>query len=290
MTNSYKIFIDTGCDIDPELIKGDYVTVIPGSYTVGSTLTKYDGIDDGENLTKFYDRQRNGDVTQTIAITKEVFENTFSRLVRHGVGVIYIAMSSRLSNQYYFAREVKMEMEAKYGELPLYIVDSRSASGGVGILAEIAVANKMSGYPITTNVETLNTIAGNIKSWFYVNDLDFLRRNGKTSASKSFIGTLLGVKPVLEVTSQGELHQIGKKFGAKKACEMLLELYVENKKTAKNCPIYITHSDDYESASTLKGMVSTVSSGAIVKIKTLSPVVGAHTGPGVITIHHLPEY
>ena len=47
MNNSYKIFIDTGCDIDPELIRGEYVTVIPGSYTVGSTLTKYDGLDDG---------------------------------------------------------------------------------------------------------------------------------------------------------------------------------------------------------------------------------------------------
>ena len=150
MNNSYKIFVDTGCDIDPELIKGEYVTVIPGSYTVGSTLTKYDGLDDGGNLTKFYDRQRDGDVTQTIAITKEVFENTFSRLVRHGIGVIYIALSSRLSNQYYSAQEVKMEMEAKYGSLPLYIVDSRSATGGIGILAEIAVANKMSGYPIST--------------------------------------------------------------------------------------------------------------------------------------------
>ena len=290
MNNSYKIFVDTGCDIDPELIKGEYVTVIPGSYTVGSTLTKYDGLDDGRNLTKFYDRQRNGDVTQTIAITKEVFENTFSRLVRHGIGVIYIALSSRLSNQYYSAQEVKMEMEAKYGTLPLYIVDSRSATGGIGILAEIAIANKMSGYPISTNVETLNSIAGTVKSWFYVNDLDYLRRNGKTSASKSFIGTLLGVKPVLEITPQGELHQIGKKLGAKKACEMLQDLYVENKKTAQNCPVYITHSDDYQSALTLKNMVLEVSPRTIVKIKTLSPVVGAHTGPGVITIHHLPEY
>ena len=81
-----------------------------------------------------------------------------------------------------------------------------------------------------------------------MNDLDYLRRDGKTSASKSFIGTLLGIKPILEISSDGVLRQINKKMGSKKACELLKDLYVENKNTAYNPIVYITHSDDLESA------------------------------------------
>ncbi len=63
--------------------------------------------------------------------------------------------------------------------------------------------------------------------------------------------------------------------------------HVENKNPSYNPVVYITHSNDSESASRLKSMVLAEDPSVIVKIKTLSPIIGAHTGPGVITIHHV---
>lgn len=285
--NDYKIFVDAAADIDVNYIKENLVTVFPMQYTNNYKVIDCTGLENDSFMKKFYDNQRNGETTQTKPMTQEFYENAFEPLVRHGIGVLYICFSGELSPSYNSAVSAKLALEAKYGKLPVCILNSLSATGGIGILAEEAVNNKRNGYLLEANAQKLAPLCGKIRSWFYVNDLDYLRRDGKTSASKSFIGTLLGVKPILEISSDGVLRQINKKLGSKKACELLKDLYVENRNASYHPVVYITHSDDIESASRLKGMILAEDPGRIIKVKPLSPIIGAHTGPGVITVHHV---
>ncbi len=285
--NDYKIFIDAASDIDINHITQNNVTVCPMQYTNNFKVIDCTGLETESYMRNFYDNQRNGETTVTTPLSQEYYEKAFEPLVRHGIGILYICFSSELSPSYNSATSAKLALEAKYGKLPIYILNSRSATGGSGILAELAIANKQRGYQLDANVQELSALCGKIRSWFYVNDLDYLRRDGKTSASKSIIGTFLGIKPILEISSNGMLRQINKKFGSKKACELLKDLYVENKNAAYNPIVYITHSDDLESALRLKGMILSEDPSIIIKVKMLSPIIGAHTGPGVITVHHV---
>ena len=285
--NDYKIFIDAATDIDTKHITENNVTVFPMQYTNNFKVIDCTGLETESYMRNFYDNQRNGETTVTTPVSQEFYEKAFEPLVRHGNGVLYICFSSALTPSYNSATSAKLALEAKYGKLPIYILDSRSATGGSGIIAEQAIAYKQMGYQLDANAKELSKLCGKVRCWFYVNDLDYLRRDGKTSASKSVIGTFLGIKPILEISSDGALRQINKKFGSKKACELLKDLYSENKNPAYNPLVYITHSDDLESALRLKGMILAEDPKVAIKVKMLSPIIGAHTGPGVITVHHV---
>lgn len=285
--NDYKIFVDAAADVDVNYVKENLITVFPMQYTNNFKVIDCTGTESESFMRNFYDNQRNGETTETKPLTEEYYRETFEPLVKHGIGILYLCFSSELSPSYNSANAAKSALEARYGKLPICILNTCSATGGVGIFAEEAVNNKKGGYLLEANAQKLSALCGKIRSWFYVNDLDYLRRDGKTSASKSFIGTLLGVKPILEISSDGVLRQISKKLGSKKACELLKDLYVENKNASYNPVVYITHSDDLESAVRLKGMILAEDPNVAIKIKTLSPIIGAHTGPGVITVHHI---
>lgn len=283
-TKNYKIFVDGGADFDSTL--KEYVDVLPTGYTRNGQKYEWT-IDSAENDARLvYVSQRNGELTETIPIKAEEYQAKFENIVRHGLGVLYISMSSVISKSNYYAKEVKSNMLSQYGEVPFYIVDSLSTTGGIGIILERAINNKKAGYSLRRNAEDIASLSGKIKSWFYMNDLDYLCRDGKTSASKSFFGTLLGIKPIMEVSSDGNLRQINKSFGTIRACDALCELYFSNGGSAKNTSVYITHSDDLEKATLLRDLILKKHHDVIIKIKLLTPIIGAHTGAGVVTIHH----
>ena len=279
MNSNYKIFIDAGADLDKRFLESM-------GYTMGSKVFEWTGSEPDATARKIYDSQRNGELTETISLKQEDYNQKFEGIVRHGLGVLYISMSSVLSKSNYYAKETKRAMLDKYGNVPFYIVDSMSASGGVGIIIERAIYNKQRGYALEQNAEEIARLSGHVKSWFYVNDLDYLRRDGRTSASKSFVGTLLGIKPILEISSDGQLRQINKGFGKKRACEVLKDLYFSNGGSAPGTSVYITHSDDFENANLLRELVLQQNPNVNIKMQMLTPIIGAHTGPGVITIHH----
>ncbi len=290
MNNNYKIFIDAGADLDKRFIESGEVEIIPMGYTLDGKATEWTGADSDAAAKKVYDSQRNGELTGTISLEQEDFNEKFEGIVSHGLGVLYISMSSVLSPSNHHAKEAKRAMASKYGNVPFYIIDSMSATGGVGIMIEQAIYNKQRGYQLEQNAKDVAQMSGHIRSWFYVNDLDYLRRYGKTSASKSFVGTLLGIKPILEISKDGQLRQINKSFGKKRACEVLKDLYFSNGGSAAGTSVYITHSDDAENAHLLREMVLREKPDLNIKIQMLTPIIGAHTGPGVITIHHFSGY
>ncbi len=286
LNNNYKIFVDAGADFDKNFIESGEVEVIPMGYTLNGKVFEWTGTETDSAAKKIYDSQRNGELTETISLKQEDYNQKFENIVRHGLGVLYISISSVLSQSNHYAKEAKRAMMSKYGNVPFYVVDSMSATGGTGIMIERAVSNKQRGYSLEQNAKDISKLSGHIKSWFYVNDLEYLRRNGKTSASKSFFGTLLGVKPILEISSDGQLRQINKSFGTKRACEVLRDLYLNNGGAMDGTSVYITHSDDPQNAVLLRELVRKENPSLNIKIQLLSPIIGAHTGPNVITIHH----
>ena len=286
MNYNYKIFIDAGADIDKSYLDNGLVEMLPMGYTVSGKVASWDGIGTNKTIKDFYQAQKDGETTQTTPLQQEDYNEFFEIKACHGIGILYISMSSVLSKSNFFAKEAKRQMLSKYGDVPFYIVDSLSATGGIGIIAERAVMNRQLGLSLEENAENLAMMSGRVHSWFYVQDLDYLRRTGRTSASKSFIGSLLGIKPILEISSDGVLRQINKSFGTKKACEILKELYVNNGCSDRTTSIYITHADDLQNASNLQTIIKNDYPNVSIKLQYLSPIIGSHSGVGTVALHH----
>ena len=133
-------------------------------------------------------------------------------------------------------------------------------------------------------VSWLETNKLKVNHWFTVDDLGHLRRGGRLSGTAAFLGTLLDIKPVLKVDDEGKLIPISKNKGRKKSIKTLFEMLQENIEAPEEQVIAISHGDCIEEAEYLKEMILKEYNVKDVIINHVGPVIGAHTGPGVVAL------
>ncbi len=285
--NKYLIFIDASGDCEADVVIKNDLKFVPMQYSLGNEMRVCDGLEDPEILKRFYAGQRNGDLTKTSQITPFMYEEYFSKYMENGYSILYLALSSGLSSTYNAACLAKESLKEKYPEVDLYPVDTKSATGGIGILLEHALDNKNKGLSIEENYQDLLNMIPHIHHWFMVQDLMYLKRGGRISATTAMVGTMLGIKPILKINEIGKLDTIAKKHGNKSAVSYLVSLFQESFDQSLGNVVYVCHADAFDLAESLKNQIIELYPNLIVKITMLSPIIGAHTGPGMAAICHL---
>ena len=233
---------------------------------------------------EFFDAVRNGEMPSTAQVNVYEYTEIFKKYATEGKSVIYLGFSSALSgslNSAYLARDMVME-EIKDADIT--IVDSKSASLGEGLLAYNANEMLKAGASKDEVVSWLETNKLKVNHWFTVDDLGHLRRGGRLSGTAAFLGTLLDIKPVLKVDDEGRLIPISKVKGRKKSIKTLFEMLQENITAPEEQVIAISHGDCIEDAEYLKEMILKEYNVKDVIINHVGPVIGAHTGPGVVAL------
>ena len=244
-----------------------------------------EGVQPDDIMKKFYDGQRNGDLTKTSQISPYMYEEYLDEAFNEGYSVLYLSLSSGLSSTYQSALMAKAELKEKYPEQDFYPVDSLAATGGMGVLIERAIRNKEAGMSIEDNYEDLVAATRKIKHYFMVQDLMYLKRGGRVSATTAVVGTMLNVKPILEINEEGKLITIAKKRGNKAAISGLLDYFKEHfNDSLKNDVIYVIDADIKELGDSLADTIRQLYPDIIVRRSTLSPIIGAHTGPGMVAV------
>ena len=169
----------------------------------------------------------------------------------------------------------------------MYAVDSLCASLGQGMYVYLGWQKKQAGASIDEVRDYLEEIKLNLCHWFTVNDLFHLKRGGRVSAATAVVGSMLSIKPVMHVDDEGHLIAVSKARGRKASLKQLME---EMKKTAINPEeqvIFISHGDAQDEAEYLGNMIREELHVKDVIINYVGPVIGAHTGPGVIALFFL---
>lgn len=286
MKYPYVIFSDISADILPDFIEENDIHIIPMRYTIGGEERICTNIEDEVILKRFYDGQRNGDMTQTTQIPPQQYIEAFMPLIREGKSILYLSLSGGLSNTYTSALMASNELMEQFPDAEIICVDTLAATGGMGILLEAAVQNRNNGMTIKENAEWLETNRLRVCHWFMVEDLMYLKRGGRVSASTAVLGTALNIKPILKIENDGTLISFAKKRGTKAALKHLVDLYSAASYKEKNERIYIVHADSEENADYLEREVRTVNPECSIVKMMLSPIIGAHTGPGMCAIIH----
>lgn len=286
MDYSYVIMTDISADMEPaEAIAAD-LRFIPMSYTLGNEDRVCSHFEDEETLHRMYEGQRHGDLTHTTQITPEIYKQQFSALMKDGTSILYLCLSSGLSNTYASSCVAAEWMNEKYPEARVRSVDSLSATVGMGLLLEKAIANRAAGMSLEENALDLEACRSHIAHWFMVEDLMYLKRGGRVSATTAVVGTALNIKPILKIAEDGSLTTFAKKRGEKAAMAQLVDFYQQSRDDVPDEHVYIAHCDCPEHANQLKQAVLTVNPSARVSIRQLSPIIGAHVGPGMCAIVH----
>lgn len=280
----YVIYTDASADIDAEFLAKSGVKFVQMRYTVGDEERTCSSLEDEAFLKKFYDAQREGKTTQTSQITPNAYMEEFEPILKEGKSVLYLSLSSGLTKTFDSVQLAARELAETYTEAKVVPVDTYSATGGMGLLVEMAVANKEKGMSVEENAKWLEENCKKVVLWFMVDDLMYLKRGGRVSASTAIIGTALNIKPLLEVDGEGKLITVEKKRGVKAALKGLLAKYTETMDKSISNRVYVVHGDCRERAEELAQMVKEANPDADVTTMMLCPVIGSHTGPGMTAV------
>ena len=278
---NFVIVSESTTDLSPDMIKEMDITVLPLHYRIGED-TFADKAGEGLPSKEFYDRLREGGSATTTQVNPAVFEEEFEKILKAGKDVLYIGFSSGLSGTYNSSLIAKESLADKYPDRKIICIDTLAASMGEGLYVWYAANMRDEGKSIEEVYEILESNKLNLCMWFTVDDLNHLKRGGRVSPTVAFVGTLLGIKPVLHVDDDGHLINVSKVRGRKAALDALVTKF----KTTALKPeqtVFISHADCIDDAEYVRDEI--LKAGATdVKISNIGPVIGAHAGPGTVAL------
>ncbi|PGR34127.1 fatty acid-binding protein DegV [Bacillus cereus] len=283
---SVKIITDSAADLPVELLQAYDIDLIPLRVYDEAETEYLDGVT-LESVT-LLQKMREGAVYRTSLPSLETFQEKFVSYAKEGNPCIYLAFSSELSGTYQSSVVIKEEVKEIYADLDLEIIDTKCASLGQGLVVLEAAKMAKDG---ASKEDILNRVAflmNHMEHIFTVADLQYLVRGGRLSKVAGFIGGLLNIKPILNV-EEGKLVPLEKVRGKKKVLSRIVDIMEERGKDLKGQTIGITHGDDLETAEALKSLITERFGCEVFIVNTIGAAIGAHTGPGVITLFFLNE-
>ncbi len=282
--NDYMICMDASGDIIRDAALENGIEFVPMEYSLGEEMRTSHGCESEDMLKKFYDGQRNGDLTKTSQISPYMYEEYFKKFLEIGKSILYFCLSSGLSSTYQSAMLAAESLKEDYPESEVLPVDTLAATGGIGLLAEKAIANRKNGMTIHENLESIRAVIPKLRHYFMVQDLMYLKRGGRVGAATALVGSALNIKPMLKIDENGKLVTVDKKRGNKAAMSSLFTFFQENYNPEIDRKIYICDADTPELAQSLAEKVKEAAPKAEIRRTMLSPIIGAHTGPGMLSM------
>ena len=277
----YVITTDSNSDVRPEFIKENGLTIIPQYYAFGDTVY-------GDELNmpphEFYETMRNGELPKSMANNPAVIRERFETLLKEGKDILHIAFSSALSGSCNNVVMTANELMEEYPERRIVVFDSLNASLGEGVSVYRAVELMKEGRTMDEIYDVLTEEREHVNVSFTVNDLNHLQRGGRVSKTTAVVGSLVNIKPILTVTSTGELKADGTVRGRKKSLKTLvtrMESALEPESYGKDRMVAVLHGDCIEEAQSVADMVKELGFTNVV-INDVSPSIGTHAGPGVV--------
>jgi len=280
-----RIITDSACDLPEDIIKEYNIDVMP----ILVILEEKEYFD-GENLkpVELLNGMRQGQVYKTAQIPPSYFKAKFSEYAERNESCIYIAFSSGLSGTYQSSVMAKDEVLEDYPSFDLDIIDTKCASVGFGLVVHKAAQMAKEGKSKEEILNAIRFYAGHMEHIFTVDDLEYLYRGGRVSKTAAVVGSLLNIKPILDV-EDGKLVPIEKIRGRSKVMKRMIEIMEERGKGLTNQVIGINHGDDMEAAIKLKSMIEEKFGCSEFILNTIGCAIGAHSGPGTLSVFFLNE-
>ena len=281
---SYRIFTDATADLTLEMVKGlPKVEIIPMQVEINGQQYSY-GPYGNLPVSLFYELQRQGHFASTTQINPQTYHDYWDRALRQGMDVLYLGFSSGMSGCMQSANVCAKELREAYPERKIVCIDTLCASVGEGFLVLEAAERQAEGMSIEELAQWVTENRLNICHWFTVDVFDHLKHGGRVSAATAAMGTMLGIKPMLHVNADGKLDVAEKPRGQRKAMAAQLSR-MDLGWIPDNCQrVIIGHGDDKERANLLAAEVAKRNPEAQIQITYIGPVIGAHTGPGMLAL------
>lgn len=281
---SYVILSDSCSDLTPELVKEADLNIIPMMFRLGDK----DYLDYPDNreidTSEFYNQLRAGALSKTSQITPARYIEIITPFLKDGKDILLPVFSSALSSTFDSANSAAKTLKEEFPERKIEVVDSLSASGGQGFLIYHMGINRNNGMSLSSNLKWTLENRLHIAHWFTIDNLQFLRRGGRLTAGKAWLGTLLSLKPVLHVNNLGQLVPVENVRGRKQSLQSMVEHFKETAIDPDKNMIMILHADDIDAAKLLEDLLTKKHKVPKIIYSNIGPVIGSHSGQNTIAL------
>ena len=278
---NYILMTDSDSDL-PYALKVQYdIPVVYMPYTLDGK-EYFDDLGQTLDHKTFFDAMREGAHPTTSALNEAVYEEYFEPILAEGKDILFLAFSSQLSGTINSLRAARETLLEKYPERTFIVVDTLSISGPQTLLVLKAHEMYRAGESIETVAQWVEDNKLRAQAYFTVDDLKYLQRGGRVSATAAALGTLLDLKPILTETREGKLAAAQKVRGRKKAMGFIVDKAVESIEDPTESIGLVLHADVKEDAAKLAIMMHERIPGMTIRVENVGPVIGAHAGPGTL--------
>ena len=224
----------------------------------------------------------------TSLVSQGTYDEFFREMLKQGKDVLHIELSSGISGSYFSAKTAADEINAEGGANKVYVVDSLCASSGTGLLVDYLIKMRDSGASCEETRVWAEEHKLNLMHWFTVDDLNFLYRGGRLGKGAAVAGSILKIKPLLNVNRKGKLINLFKVRGRKNVVAQIVEKMKQDVVNPDGQTVFICHGDCIDDANYLKKLVmEAYPTITDVQIFYTGPVISAHSGPGTLALFYM---
>jgi fatty acid kinase fatty acid binding subunit len=277
---STAVVADTTSYLPPELIREHAVHLVSLYVGIEGEQEREADIDD---LHGFYERLRISDQAVTTSQPSVGdFISVYEPLLAEDREIISIHLASGISGTYESAMQARERLtaEGKGGER-IVVCDSRTGCGGMGLMILGAANAVENGASAAEANERAQAVREELKIWFAVDTLDYLRRGGRIGAARAWIGTTLKIKPIL--TLEEEITPVERVRTRSRSIERLID-YARQRQEAGADAWVVQHVQDPENAERLVETCRPIFGRDPIFTSEIGPVIGAHVGPGLLGV------
>ncbi|MBR2821574.1 MAG: DegV family protein [Clostridiales bacterium] len=284
----YVLLTDSSTDLTKDLRErfgvDDYLPgniTFPDGHTEDSTL-------DWESISPqdFYTSMSKDSMYTTGIKNIEVQEAFFEKYLKEGKDILNISLSHALSNTYDMCRKAAANLQEKYPERKIIVVDSLRYSGGDGLLVSFAGEMKKAGKSIDEVAEWLENNKQKCHQTGTVDDLKFLAKMGRCSNVSAFMGSLINIKPLAEFNRDGMNQIITKVTGYKKLFTAMIE-YMKATIEPEPKRIFVSHSYRKAQWLQLQELIKEEFPSAEIIPTTVNMANGSSIGPGMVVTFYM---
>jgi DegV family protein with EDD domain len=276
--NRVIIVTDSSAYLPQEVVDQYHLIVLPLVLTWQGEQYR-DGVD--ISAQEFYTQlSRSNEMASTSQVTVGQFEEIFKPLLDAGNAVFYAGISSGISASFDSAEQAKVELGNPEN---LVVFDSQLVSMALGLMIITLARAAEAGASLQEIVELAKETYPKIGVYFTVNTLEYLHKGGRINTATRFLGSALNVKPLLEIRG-GKIEAVESVISRKKALSRMLELI--EKRTSGKTPLLIApfHALCEDECRALEATAVERLQPDEVFRSEVSPVIGAHVGPGTLAI------
>lgn len=269
-----RVVTDSACDLPDDLIERYGIEVVPLTIRFG-----HEELVDRKELStdEFWRRLADSEVLpETSAPSAGAFEDTFRRLAEDGAtGIVCINLSSKLSATMQSAQVAAQAVER---DIPIAVLDSLLVSMGLGSLCLTAAQRAIDGDSLDSIVANVTDRRNRSKLYGTLDTLEFLKKGGRVGNARALLGSMLAIKPVVEVRD-GVVEEAGKVRTRSKALRLLVERVKEG--PFENLAVLHGNAPDLDE---LLDLLEPLATRDQIVVGQIGPVIGTHAGPRVIGV------